>query len=161
MKNSSGFTLVELLVVIAIISILAVIGFGIFSGAQGGARDGRRRVEIDQLSKNIESVRNHANGDYLYDSTKGAADYPTGLSDPLSGNFYCYGVSTTSTPPADPANFSTACPSGWLTIGGSTFTVAILVGAANDLADAGIKGWKVCAGSERTGTPICKTNILR
>lgn len=61
----------------------------------------------------------------------------------------------------DPANFSSPCPTGWLLIGGSPFAVGTAVGAGNDLADTGIKGWKVCAGSERTGTPICKTNILR
>ncbi|EKE05254.1 MAG: hypothetical protein ACD_19C00380G0001, partial [uncultured bacterium] len=41
-KSTSGFTLIELMIVIAIIGILAVVVLGIFSGAQGSARDARR-----------------------------------------------------------------------------------------------------------------------
>lgn len=160
--KKSGFTLVELLVVVAIISILAVVGFGIFGGAQGGARDGRRRIEIDQLAKNIESTRDAATGNYKY--SQGGTDYPTGLSDPLSGNKYCYEVSTTSSePPANPpATWTTftSCPTGWLEIGGSTFSVNPS-GTDADLEETGIKGWKVCAGMERSGAPFCKSNILR
>lgn len=161
-SESKGFTLVELLVVVAILAILALIGYGVFSGLQGGVRDARRRIEIDQLSKNIESTRNAANGDYQYTDTKGQADYPDGLSDPSGGNKYCYAVATTSTPPANPTwTTFTSCPSGWLEIGGSTFTVTVNATAGtNDLQDSGVKGYKVCAGSERS-TLICKGNIFR
>lgn len=47
----SGFTLVELLVVVTIIAVLSVIGMVIFGGIQRNARDARRRLDIDAISK--------------------------------------------------------------------------------------------------------------
>lgn len=161
LHNPQGFTLVELLVVIAIIAILSVIGFGIFSGTQGAARDGRRRVEIDQLAKNIESTRD-ASGTYLYTDALGAADYPSGLPDPGS-YVYCHAAAATfGALPGDPANWqSITCPGSYASIGGASFTVTTITGLTNDLKDAGVKAYKVCASSERTASPICKTNIIR
>lgn len=50
-RNKKGFTLVELLIVISIISILAVIGGVVFSKVLPGARDARRKADLDQLMK--------------------------------------------------------------------------------------------------------------
>lgn len=57
-RNCKGFTLVELLVVISIIAILAVVGFTVFSGVQKGARDAKRRADIEGISKALESHYN-------------------------------------------------------------------------------------------------------
>jgi len=54
MKSARGFTLIELLVVISIIAILAVIGATIFSGVQSGARDAKRRGDINAIASALE-----------------------------------------------------------------------------------------------------------
>lgn len=58
-----GFTLVELLVVISIIAVLAVIGMVVFSGVQKGARDAKRRGDINAISKALEIFKS-INGSY-------------------------------------------------------------------------------------------------
>lgn len=55
-NNPKGFTLVELLVVVSIIAILSVIGVTVFTGVQKGARDARRRGDIQAISKAYEVV---------------------------------------------------------------------------------------------------------
>ncbi len=177
-KDTSGFTLVELMVVIAIIGILAVVALGIFSGAQGSARDSRRVAEIDSLAKNIESTRDPLTGSYRYTGGANslmARDYPAGLADP-GDRRYCYAVSTTSTPPngassSDPPIWAAGavCPSvpvQWSIIGavgGSApnNTVLTRTGPGNDLTDIDIMGWKVCAVLERSNTVYCKSNTIR
>ncbi len=61
--QKKGFTLIELLVVIAIIAILSVIGFTVFTNAQKGARDSKRRSDIDSIAKALEIYKS-ANGNY-------------------------------------------------------------------------------------------------
>lgn len=53
MQKKQGFTLIELLVVIAIIGILAAIGITAFSGAQGRARDAKRKADLGALNSNL------------------------------------------------------------------------------------------------------------
>ncbi len=60
-----GFTLVELLVVVSIIAVLSVIGITIFTGAQKGARDARRKADVESISKALEA--------HFNDSACGAA----------------------------------------------------------------------------------------
>ncbi len=52
--SQKGFTLIELLVIISIIAILSVIGITVFSGIQKGARDARRRADIEAMRNAIE-----------------------------------------------------------------------------------------------------------
>lgn len=171
LPTSKGFTLIELMVVIAIIAILSMVGLGVFNGAQGSARDSRRLAEIDALSKNIESTRDPVSGIYIYNSTLMEKDYNTngGLADPGS-YIYCQAGSSTSTPPADAVYTaatwtSSACPTGYATIGGTggtgSTTVNSVTGVTNDLTDASIKGWKVCAYFERSSKVFCKSNLFQ
>ena len=71
--KKSGFTLIELLVVISIIAILSAIGMTVFSGVQKGARDARRKGDIDAISKALEIYKSlnglyPAGGWYFSDS---------------------------------------------------------------------------------------------
>lgn len=62
-NKSKGFTLVELLVVISIIAILSVIGMTVFSGVQKGARDAKRRGDLDAIRLALEQYKAQ-NGSY-------------------------------------------------------------------------------------------------
>lgn len=57
-KNPQGFTLVELMVVVSIIAILSVIGITVFTGIQKGARDARRKADVQAISKSLEAHYN-------------------------------------------------------------------------------------------------------
>ncbi len=61
--NKKGFTLVELLVVISIIAILSVIGITVFTGVQKGARDSKRKGDINAITKAYE-VKYNNTGSY-------------------------------------------------------------------------------------------------
>jgi len=81
-----GFTLIELLVVIAIIAILSVIGFTVFTNAQKGARDSKRRGDINTIAKAYE-VNYSSGGNY----TALAGTNFTGNTipqDPTKGDYY-------------------------------------------------------------------------
>ncbi|MCL4366041.1 prepilin-type N-terminal cleavage/methylation domain-containing protein [Patescibacteria group bacterium] len=57
LPQKRGFTLIELLVVISIIAVLSVMGMAVFSGLQKGARDTRRKGDIDAIAKAYEVQR--------------------------------------------------------------------------------------------------------
>lgn len=93
--NTQGFTLVELLVVIAIIAILAVVGITVYSGVQKGARDAKRKADVDAISQAYEShyLQNDATPfDIPGTGWFSAGSYPV---DPTTtGNYYWNGAQT-------------------------------------------------------------------
>lgn len=82
-KNPQGFTLVELLVVVTIISILSVIAIVVFTGTQKGARDSRRRGDIEALSKALETHYNSTANQYCLGN---AGTYCAPLASWFAGN---------------------------------------------------------------------------
>lgn len=158
-----GFTLIELMVVIAILAILAVIGVSTFSSSQAGARDARRRENIDGLTKSIEGTRDPTTGVYLYDTTRYTTDYPdasTRAKDPTGAGVantpdYCIATKTTdSTPPTNPTT--------WPANSDCESTMSIFVnGTTVTNFPAGTKSWLICARMEANGAIFCKSNTLR
>lgn len=163
-KKSSGFTLVELLVVVAIIAILATISVTVFSAAQGGARDGKRRSEINSIAKSIESAKDYGATTqvYKYDSTLSGNDFPRGVpEDPVTTQKYCIAVSTSSTPIADATTWADTdtCPTA--PAGYITFASAITALAGDDLQDGTAKSWNICAKLERSSTRFCVKSLTK
>lgn len=56
-KFSRGFTLAELLVVITILAALTLIGFSTYSNFQKSVRDSRRKQDIEEITKALESSK--------------------------------------------------------------------------------------------------------
>jgi len=83
-----GFTLVELIVVITIIGILAGLGFTNYATSQARARDGKRKVDLEQVRSALEMYRTDS------------GSYPGGTL--VSGNDIAYGGTTYLTIPNDP-----------------------------------------------------------
>lgn len=168
-KGSYGFTLIEILVVISIIAILAVIGVSVFSGAQGSARDGRRRSEIGSLSKAIESAKNFEDNSYTYSTADFNKDFPKAISDPQSpSQEYCLIMNTTVVKAPDiPASTTldankcvkVDCPTTTPTASLCSASVATASGLSVALSSA--KAWTLCAGLERTSKPFCVQSLQR
>ena len=58
MKKQKGFTLLELLVVMAIMALLAGLGLRTFGSVQQKSRDGRRKQDLQSISKALEIYYN-------------------------------------------------------------------------------------------------------
>lgn len=169
-KGSYGFTLIEILVVISIIAILAVIGVSVFSGAQGSARDGRRRSEVSSLSKSIESAKNFEDNTYTYATADFNKDFPKGISDPQTGTQeYCLLINTNVVKAPDIPTANTLDTSKCVTMTCPTTTVpsasscATSVVTATGLSTAlsGAKAWTLCAGLERGSKPSCVQSLQK
>lgn len=56
-KHQSGFTLIELLVVMTVIAILLGLSLVSFQGARKAARDGKRKVDLEEIRSALEMCR--------------------------------------------------------------------------------------------------------
>jgi len=98
MKHSKnkGFTLIELLVVATIITILSAIGLTSFVNSGKGARDAKRKSDLETVRQALVLYRSD-NGAYPT-GAGGAAGYTTVISTLSSGNYI------SSPTPIDPKN---------------------------------------------------------
>lgn len=102
---SKGFTIVELLVVIVIIAILAAITIVAYNGAQGRARDDKRKTDIINITKALELYYSD-NGTYpvttATTSTLGAQWYSSGDASWMPFSIILTGANAINSVPADP-----------------------------------------------------------
>jgi len=78
-KLRSGFTMIELLIVIAILAILTVLGISSFSTSQMKSRDARRKADLENIAKALETYYND-HGEYPISSGN------TGIAGQVWGN---------------------------------------------------------------------------
>lgn len=162
-KSKKGFSLIELLVTISIIAILGTIGISVYSAAQQSARDGKRKSDINQIAKAIETGNDPTARVYKYLSTDRDNDFPRGFpGDPTAGNLYCIAVSTSSyTPPTTitgTTTWTTSCPASTTVLNTSITT--------NETGKLGfttpdIKSWQICASLERASGSYCLTSTFK
>lgn len=151
--NKSGFTLIELLVVIAIIAILAVIGFAIVSTSTTGAKDARRRSDINALADALEQKKfaDPANPLSTYVSITGA-DLSSGTipDDPDTGFDYCMWSSITAAASADTSTLTWAATSACPTV-----SATVIYAAFSPTITTGTTAWRLCA-RLNSGTAYCR-----
>lgn len=94
-NNPKGFTLVELLVVIVILAILGVIGVTLFSGTQQGARDAKRKEDVQAMSDAMEVNYKPGSGYTTPMSTAWFADGTTPSNPAPGGTPYVTTLATT------------------------------------------------------------------
>ncbi len=145
-----GFTLIELMVVISIIAVLALVGIVFFTSVNSGARDAKRKSDIDSIVHALET--NKAPGTVTYNVLNGnmfnANNIPT---DPGSNGsaVYCAATSVTTTPPAFPSAWlnTSACPAGYS-------------GPISATVPVSVTSWTVCALLEANVSPkwYCRSN---
>lgn len=98
--SQRGFTLIELLVAIAIIAILSVVGITLFVNVQKGARDARRKTDVDAIATAYEvkasggryaviGDADFASGKKPQDPTAAKGDYFNYLASDGSGYKVC------------------------------------------------------------------------
>lgn len=93
MSLSKGFTLIELMVVLAIIGILMGLALTSFMGSRKAARDGKRRVDLEQIRSALEMCRSDTGSYVVGSSLPGTCStYLSSMpSDPLSpASVYAY-----------------------------------------------------------------------
>lgn len=140
-NKKNGFTLIELMVVVAIIAILSVVGMAVFSSVQQGARNARRRADLDAIAKALEVNKGPTGYQLLLDSQFANGSIPVVDS---QGNQYCIGYDNnpvTSTPGVWTGN----CPGpNWVVLSG------------NPVGEPAY--WKVCAVLENPSAVYCTNN---
>jgi len=131
LSKPQGFTLIELMVVIAIIAVLAAAGVAIFSNSQKTARDGRRRADIEAISKALETNYNTTVNQYC---------------NPASADTYCAPLATWSAGNALPTDPQTGANYlGEPAVGAANYTIcALLENAQGNSSNT--------AGASATGT---------
>lgn len=158
-SESKGFTLIELMITVSIISILAVVGVAIYSGAQKNARDAKRRGDIDAIAKALEQTK-LSNNNYiaLTGSSFQSGVVPTSV---FPGQPYCIGGSDTTTSPA--------VPSAWGSPGGAAGNscapnppyTQVNADGSNMLSGGLNVSWRICSVLESpANTVYCRANQL-
>lgn len=156
--NSSklaGFTLVELLVVIAIIAILAVVGITIFSNTQQGARDARRKADVDSIAKALEVNKTANSSTYsgLNSNQFASGNIPADAQ--VAQYSVAWAVVSGATPPPVPTAWATTAvnptapstPWNGSPCSGSCGTVSL------NIPPSTATDWTVCALLEKPGLP--------
>lgn len=125
MKSSkSGFTLIEILVAMTIVAVLMGLALVSYQGARKSARDGKRKVDLEQVRSALEMRRadcgsysagslssgGNITGDGSSSSCIATTIYITIPNDPLAGRNYVYTRGLT-------ANLYTLCAA--LEVGGT------------------------------------------
>lgn len=135
-QKKSGFTLIELLVVSTIIVVLAVIGMVSFTQAAKGARDGKRKADMETIRQGLT----------LYKQQN--ATYPAAYSS-LAGTYLSEPI------PVDPGSYTYTYYGG-----GTTFCVCAQMenGKGNTLA---LPSNSSCSGlgGTTTGSYQCAKNL--
>ena len=62
MKNNLGFTLIELMIVMGIVGILSTISLFALQGTREGARDARRKSDLEAIRSALEIYRSDCHG---------------------------------------------------------------------------------------------------
>lgn len=169
MPNPKGFTLVELLIAVTVLAVISLIGIAVLTGLQASARDAKRREDITNIAKSIESNKNYSTGNYLYSFFKELPrEFPSAIpEDPLNNTSnpnirYCMAVNQIDATPPDTTSTrnlnwsSQTCADLSLTVSYNTFIWHELpqkqtLGSAN----GHVKSWALCASMEKAATPFC------
>lgn len=144
-SRSEGFTLVELLVVITIIAILSVVGITLFTGAQKGARDAKRRSDVDAISNALEVHFKDFNAPC---SATDATPYCAAADN----TFFAGGILPTNTSPGG------AAYSIIITAARTTYTVCALLENNNGNSSSAGDGTTFTSASGALATYYCRKN---
>lgn len=88
-KKSQGFTLIELLVALTIVALLAAVALVSLQGARKGARDARRKADLEEIRAALEMCR------------ADTGEYPIAAGGDIT-EVSCGGVDYLSPAPIDP-----------------------------------------------------------